>query len=153
KQIEVLLRMTQLLADQAKKPAPAAPAIEELQEKVATQEARSEQAARRDQELAHAHDELLERLDAESRNGPALPPTLREKFLPTRTNESPLSIYGNVAQDFRSFSGQNSTFRDNSLMLRPYLLLNEKWLMSAAVALQLNSTRLFRAQAEWFVTD
>ena len=32
----------------------------------------------------------------------SLPATLRETFLPTRTNESPLAIYGSVAQEFRA---------------------------------------------------
>ena len=153
KQIDVLLRMTQLLADQANKTAPGGQAIEELQEKVATQETRAEQAARRDKELSQAQDNLVERLDAVTRSGPELPATLREHFLPTRTNQSPLAIYGNVSEEFRDFSGQNSTFRDNSLMLRPYLLLNEDWLMSANVALQVNQVRLFRAQIERYVND
>src|SRR5262249_42003441 len=36
---------------------------------------------------------------------------------------------------------------------RPYLLLNEKFLMSANVALQQGTVQLWRAQAEWFMTD
>ena len=45
--------MTQLLADQAKKPPDSGPELEQLQEQVATQGAReSSRAAQRDQELA-----------------------------------------------------------------------------------------------------
>ena len=45
-------KMTQLLADQVKKQPAPAPAVEKLQEQAATQEARIQQGARRDQELA-----------------------------------------------------------------------------------------------------
>ena len=64
KQIDVLLKMTQLLAEQVKKPPAAAATVEKLQEQAATQEARGQQAARRDQELARSRDDLLEQIDA-----------------------------------------------------------------------------------------
>jgi hypothetical protein len=153
KQIDVLLRMTQLLADQVKKPPAAGAPLEKLQEQAATQEARTQQAARRSQELARARDDLLERLDAQSRTTSWLPATARELFLPTRTNESPLTIYGSVAQAFDAFSGLNSTFRAQTVELRPYLLLNERFLMSANVALQQGTVQLWRAQMEWFIND
>src|SRR5262249_14065325 len=35
----------------------------------------------------------------------------------------------------------------------PYLLLNEKFLMSGNVALMNGTLQLFRAQAEWFIND
>ncbi len=58
-----------------------------------------------------------------------------------------------MAQEFNSFSGLNNTFRAQTLELRPYLLLNEKFLMSANVALQEGTVQLWRAQTEWFMTD
>jgi hypothetical protein len=153
KQIEVLLKMTQLLAEQVKKPQAAAPAVEKLEEQAASQEAKLQQGARRDRELAQAHDNLVERLDATVRDGPALPATARELFSPTRNNESPLAIYGTVAQAFVATSQQPSSFRDQTLELRPYLLLNEHFMMSANVALQTGNVQLYRAQAEWFIND
>ena len=153
KQIDVLLRMAQLLAEQAKKPPASTAVVEQLQEQAASQEASNQRAARRDQELAQAHDELVERVDAAARTTPALPATLRELYLPTRTNESPLSIYGSVASAFDAFSKQNSSFRSETLQLRPYLLLKENWLMSADVSLQVNSIQLFRAQMDWYLND
>jgi hypothetical protein len=152
KQIEALLKMTQLLADQVKKQAPAGTAVENLETRVATQEARGQQAAQRDRELARAYDDLVERQDADRQN-PQLPATLRELFLPTRNNESALAIYGSVAQDFRIFSQAPSSFMSNTLMLRPYMLLNEQWLMSANVALQQGTVQLYRAQLERFIND
>src|SRR5262245_15185831 len=153
KQIDVLLRMTQLLADQVRKQPATAAEVATLQEQVATQGARAQQAARRDQELARTRDDILERLDASMRNDPPLPATLRELFAPYRNNESPLTIYGSVAEAFQAFSQQNTTFRDQTLELRPYLLLNEKFLMSASVALQQGTVQFWRAQMEYFIND
>lgn len=152
-QIETLLKMTQLLADQVKKQSASTEAIDDLEERVATQESRELQGAIRDRELAGAHDQLVESFDAQVRNGPVLPPTLREKFLQTRTNQSPLAIYGTVAQAYQDFSGLPSTFRDQTVMLRPYLLMNEKWLMSANIALQDGNVQIWRAQIERFIND
>jgi len=153
KQIDVLLRMTQLLANQVKKQPAAGEAVETLQEQVATVEARTQQGAQRDQELALAHDLLMEKLDAESRAGPMLPATLRELFLPSRNNESPLAIYGQLSQNFEAFSQRNSTFVPPTLQLHPYLLLNEKWMMSANLILLSDSLVMCRMQAEWFIND
>jgi hypothetical protein len=152
KQIDVLLRMTRLLADQVKQQ-PAAEDVEKLQEQSAAQEAHNQQSAQRDLEIAQAHDRLVEQIDADFRSERSLPATLREIFSPFRNNESPLTIYGSVAQAFDAFSQQNSTFRDQTLDLRPYLLLNERWLMSANVALQQGTVQFWRAQAEWFLHD
>jgi hypothetical protein len=152
KQIDVLLRMTQLLTDQVRKQ-PSKAAVEKLQEQVATQEAHIQQGAQRDLEQARVQDQIAEQLTMEFQNNPPLPPTLREIFSPTRNNESPLAIYGTVAEEFNAFSQQNSTFRVQTLELRPYLFLNEKWLMSGNVALQQGTVQLWRAQAEWFIND
>src|SRR5207302_1050084 len=75
KQIEVQQKMIQLLAEQLKKQ-PAGAAMEKLQTQVITLEARSKQAAQRDQELAGAVDKVVEHQDAVERYGPALPAPL-----------------------------------------------------------------------------
>jgi hypothetical protein len=153
KQIDVLLKMTQLLAERLKTPPASGAVVDKLQEQVATQEASILRGAQRDKELAQAHDQIVEQLDAQIQAGPSLPATLRELFSPTRNNESPLSIYGSTAVSLYAFNHQNSSFRDQTLELRPYLLLNERWLMSANAALQVNGVQLWRAQAEWFIND
>jgi hypothetical protein len=153
KQIDVLLRMTNLLADQLKKQAPVVGDVEKLEEQVATQAAQLQQGAQRDLEQAEAHDQLVEQIDALTRSDSWLPGNLKELFSPYRNNQSPLTIYGTVAEEFNAFSKLPSTFRDQSLGLRPYLLLNERWLMSANVALQQGTVQFWRAQAEWFVND
>src|SRR5262245_54820421 len=93
KQIETLEKMVRELADQLKKQ-PAGPAVEKLQLQATALESRARQAAQRDVELANAIDQLVEQRDIDQRYGPQLPAQLKELFLPSGTNESPLSIYG-----------------------------------------------------------
>jgi hypothetical protein len=109
KEVETLEKMVRLLADQLKKEPPAGAAFEKLQTQTTTLEARSLQAARRDQELAGAVDDLREQADARERYGPTLPAPLKELFLPTLTNESPLSIYGALAFGYSKILGNAAT--------------------------------------------
>ena len=67
----------------------------------------AQQAARRDRELAGATDNLREKLDSEIRNGPRLPAPLKELFLSSYTNETPLSIYGQMLFNYNKQNGQN----------------------------------------------
>ena len=97
--------MIELLVDQAKKQ----PATGQLQSQVATLEGRSEQAARRDVELAEAIDTVNDHVDATERNGPLLPARLKEMFLPSGTNESPLSIYGTLSVGYSKILGDTAT--------------------------------------------
>jgi hypothetical protein len=94
KQVETLEKMTKLLADELKKPTG-----------TATLEARAVQAAQRDQELANAINELREHQDAQERYGLQLPAQLKELFLPSGNNETPLSIYGTLAFGFGRIIG------------------------------------------------
>ena len=123
KQIEILQQTAQLLAEQLKKQA-AAPvsgqAIDKLQAKTELLESRASQAARRDQELAKATDNLRESLDAQVRYGPRLPAPLKELFLPSYTNETPVSIYrpdaGGIQQAERT---ERKLHHDGGLSLLP----------------------------------
>jgi hypothetical protein len=109
KQIEVQQKMIVLLMENMKKQAGATPAaVEKLQTQVITLEARSRQAAERDVELAHAVDAVVEHQDALERYGPNLPSPLRELFLPSNTNETPLSIYGALAFGFARTIGNSN---------------------------------------------
>ncbi len=108
KQIEVQQKMIVLLMENMKKQ-PAGPALEKLEDQVVTLEARAKQAAQRDQELAQALDKVVEHQDAWERYGPSLPTTLKELFLPSQTNETPLSIYGSLAFGFSRILGDSGT--------------------------------------------
>src|SRR5437588_4625673 len=109
KQVETLEKMVRLLADQLKKQPAAGPGMDQLQIQAARLEARSVQAARRDQELASSIDDLREHIDAEQRYGPRLPAALKELFLLSGTNETPLSIYGAQSFGYSKIIGDSTT--------------------------------------------
>jgi hypothetical protein len=155
KQVEVLENMVKLLADQLKKqPAAAAPG-EAIQTQVATLEARTQQAARRDDEIAHALDDLTEHLDALERYGPALPAPLKELFLPSGTNETPLSIYGALAFGYSKIDHQPGGFYfgeftpDFLLKLNDWIFLEAELSVGSSGAVSAGSF----AQADFFIND
>jgi hypothetical protein len=102
--------------------------VEKLQEDVARLEARSKQAAQRDQEVASAIDNIAEHTDAQERNGPWLPATLKELFLPSQTNETPLSIYTNFAFGYNQPESQPGGFFFGEFAPHLRLLLND-WIL------------------------
>jgi hypothetical protein len=104
KQVETLEKQIKLLNEQIKKPSPD---VEKLQLQAATLEARSLQAARRDQELASSVDDLREHVDSEERYGPRLPWQVKEMFLPGGNNETPLSIYGALSFGYSKIIGDS----------------------------------------------
>jgi hypothetical protein len=107
RQIETQQKMIELLVEQMKKQAAAPP--EKLQSVTTALEARSLRAAQRDQELASAVDDLREHADAQQRYGPWLPAPLKELFLPSGTNETPLSIYGALSVGYSKILGDSTT--------------------------------------------
>jgi hypothetical protein len=102
KQIEDQQKMIELLLEHVKKQPLAGSNVEKLQTQVATLEARSQQTAQRNQDLSQAIDNLSEHLDSVERNGPRLPATLKELFLPSQQNETPVSIYTNLVAGYNS---------------------------------------------------
>ena len=109
KQVETQQKMIELLAGQVKKEPSSSASFEKLQTQSAILEGRSQRAAQRDQELANAVDDLRESLDAQERLGPNLPDNLKKLFLPSNTNETPLSIYGALAFGYSRFLGNPYT--------------------------------------------
>ena len=103
-QIDVLNKMVKLLAKQVGQQGPA---VDKLQTDVATLESRSKQAAQRDKDLQNGLDNIIEHQDALERFGPQLPPGLRELFVPSGTNETPLSIYGALAFGYSHILGDS----------------------------------------------
>jgi hypothetical protein len=151
KQIEVQQKMINLLLEQMKK-APAG-ALEALQTKVATLESRSEQAARRDQALGQAVDNLNEHIDSEERNGPYFPAALKEMFLASRTNETPVSIYGTFVENYRQPNGQNGVFSTPDFAPFFFVQLNEQFLLTASVDITNAGVGVGEAQIDWLVSD
>ncbi len=152
KQLDILEKMVRLLAEQMKKQGPIAD-VDKLQTQIALLEARVQQAARRDQQVASGLDDLNEHVDAEQRPGPRLPPTLRELFLPSRTNESPLSIYGTFSADYQRFQEQNSNFASPVFSPHLYLLLNEQFLLEVNPEFRGTQVELESVQMDWFLHD
>lgn len=167
KQIETLEKQIKLLAEEIKKQ-PAGPAVDKLQDQTATLDARSIQAAHRDQELASSLDDLREHVDSEERTGPQLPATLKELFLPSETNETPLSIYGALAFGYSKIVGDPNTAANGAG--RPstpggfyfgeftpdfFLKLNDWILLEAELSVGPNGTVSAGAfaQADFFIND
>jgi hypothetical protein len=151
KQIEVQQKMIELLRKQMAKQGSAA--VEDLLLKVTTLESRSKQAAQRDQEVAQAIDILTEHVDAEERNGPRLPATLKEFFLPSQPNETPLSIYGSFVENFTQFNARPGVFSTPDFA--PYFLLqlNNSVLLAASIDINNSGVSVGEAQINWFATD
>ncbi|HEV3255324.1 MAG TPA: hypothetical protein VG013_00460 [Gemmataceae bacterium] len=168
KQIQTQQKMIDLLVQQLKKQPATAAAVAKLQTQAATLEARTQQAARRDDEVAHAIDDVREEGDAERRYGPELPAPLKELFLPSGTNETPLSIYGTLAFGYSKIIGDSTTAANG--LGRPstpagfyfgeftpdfLLKLNDWILLEAEIGIGSNgsvSAGSF-AQADFFVND
>jgi hypothetical protein len=151
KQIQVQQKMIELLREQMKKQGAAA--VEDLQLKVATLESRSLQAAQRDRDVAQAIDNLTEHMDAEERNGPRLPATLKELFLPSRTNETPLSIYGQFLENFTQFNAKPGVFATPDFSPFFFLQLNDQFLLAANIDINNSGVSVAEAQVNWFATD
>jgi hypothetical protein len=155
KQIETQQKMIELLIDHIKKQSLAGSPVEKLQTQIATLEARSQAAARRDQDLAQAVDNITEHLDAEERNGPRLPATLKELFLPSRTNETPLSIYGTLVGGYHLFPhehGEGQFFFD---AIEPIILLqlNDHILLESELEFGTDGVHVGYAQMDYIVND
>jgi hypothetical protein len=156
KMIDNLNNTVKLLKEQLEKGRGAGPPAEEmetLQTNVATLEARSKQAAQRDQDVAQAIDNLNEHMDAEERNGPRLPANLKELFLPSRTNETPLSIYGQFLENFTQLNGKPPVF--SSPDFAPYFLLqlNDQFLLEANIDINNGGVSVAEAQVDWIAAD
>jgi hypothetical protein len=152
-QIEVLERTTRVMVEQLKQQAPASGAVEDLNSKATVLDARSKQAAQRDVELAGATDELREQLDTIKRNGAPLPYTARELFLPSQTNETPLSIYGYMVGGYSKFNGQTGIWQSPSYNPWFLLQLNNKFLLDVNLGLTTSGVTLNQGQVDWFVNN
>jgi hypothetical protein len=153
KQIEVQQKMIDLLLEHAKKQPIPGSVTEKLQGQVATLEARSKQAAVRDQELAEGINNVVEHADAQERAGPRLPSTLKELFLPSETNESPLSIYGQLVFGYHQFNGTAGQFESPDFS--PYFLLklNDQFFLEANIDITRAGVDVPEAQIDWLVND
>ena len=101
KEIGLLEQQSTLVAEQLEQQVPA---IEASNPRVPHWNRRGKQAALRDLELATHDDDIIEQLDADRRNGPQLPATLKGMFAPTPTNVSPVTIVSTLATRYDLFT-------------------------------------------------
>jgi hypothetical protein len=149
KQIDVLNRMVRLLASELEKQG-----VGKLQGQVATLEARSKQAAQRDQELANALDNLTEQTDALRRTGLQLPAPLKELFDPMYNNETPLSIYGALVERYHQFHPDRWGVFESPTFSTFYLLtLNQRIFIEANVDLAATGVGVPWAQIDFLIND
>ena len=93
--------------------------------------------------------------DALERYGPVLPAPLKELFLPSGTNETPLSIYGALAVGYSKIDHTPGAFYFGEFTPDFLLKLNDWILLEAELSVGSNgsvSVGSF-AQADFFVTD
>lgn len=155
KQIETQRKMLDLLMEQMKKQPTAGAPADKVQLQVATLEARSRQAAQRDQDTAHAIDNVTEHADAQERNSPQLPATLKELFLPSQTNESPLSIYGTFVGGYELFPHQRGEGQFFFDAIEPIFLLqlNDHILLESELEFGAGGVGVGYAQMDYIVND
>jgi hypothetical protein len=152
KEIDTLEKILKLLAEQVKQPV-SGPTVEKLQTQTATLQARSVQAAHRDQELANAVDDVREHIDAEERNGPRFPATLKELFFPSPTNESPLSIHGVITASYTKFQGQPGDFTIDEFSPFFLLKLNDRFYLECELGFSESGVELSQAQIDFIAND
>ena len=152
KQIEVLQKMMGVMEQQVKR-LPPVTGTDALQAQIDTLQSRGQQTARRDQEIAAAVNDLREQADADRRYGPQLPAPLKELFLPSQTNETPLSIYGQFLEGYHQFDGQPGRFESPDFS--PYFLmqLNDQFLLAASIDINNAGVSVGEAQVNWILSD
>jgi len=154
KQIETQQKMIELLMQRLKQPGATGGSTQKLELQVETLEARSVQAAQRDDELAHAVDTLTEHQDAEQRYGPTIPEQLHELFLPSGNNETPLTIAGAMAVGFSKIQGIPGGFYYGEFSPDFFVKLNDWILLEAEAALGSESSPSATfLQADFLVND
>jgi hypothetical protein len=154
KQLQTQEKMIELLVQQQKKQA-GGPVVDKLQAQTATLEGRSEQAARRDQELAQAIDTITEHQDAVERYGPSLPAQVKELFLPSGNNETPLTIAGALAFGYTHINGTPGGFYFGEFTPDFLVKLNDWILLEAEIGIGSNGSVAAGsfAQADFFIND
>jgi hypothetical protein len=82
-----------------------------------------------------------------------LPAPLKELFLPSQTNETPLSIYGQFLDGYHEFNGQKG--RVESPDFSPYFLLqlNDQFLLAASIDINNAGVGVGEAQMNWILSD
>ena len=152
RQMRLLEEQMGLVADEVEKQAPR---IEKLQTQAATLDSRSKQSAQRDQQLADAVEGLRIGQDNQQRNPPWLPAPLKEWFLPSGTNVTPISIWNTVATRYDLIPTQRGAGQLSFEEYTPFFLvqLNKRMLLSAEVSFTPSGVSLGQGQLDIFINN
>ena len=141
KQIETQQKMIQLLRDQ-------------MQNLPGGSDAQGVRSAQRDFELSHAIDNIAEHQDSMERYGPNLPSQVKELFLPSGNNETPLTIAGALAVGYSAFQSHAGGFYFGEFSPDFFVKLNDWILLEAEIGIgsggSVSNTFL---QADFIATD
>jgi hypothetical protein len=151
-EIDLLEKQSRLVADQLEKQAPV---VENLQTQAATLASRAKQAAVRDKALADAHDALVDAVDNQRRNPPWLPAPLKELFLPSGTNVTPISIFNTISTRYDLFRNHKGAGAFQFEEYTPFFLvqLNKRMLLSAETSFNQGGVSLGQAQLDIFLNN
>ncbi len=108
--------------------------------------------AERDQEIQFQFDRLTEGLDFAIHN-PQLPSTLRETFLPTRFDQTPLVIYNTLQTGYTDFRDADGAVANSAWLPHFYLLLRERFQIQVNPLITKTSLQILSAQIDFFVND
>jgi hypothetical protein len=152
KQIDLLERQAQLVADELSQQGPA---IEKFQGQAATLESRAKQAAQRDRELGDGHDGLLDSIDSQQRNFPWLPAPLKEWFLPSGTNVTPLTVYATASTRYDLYTKARGAGQLSFEEFTPFFLiqLNKRFLLSGELIFTTSGVSLGQGQLDIFINN
>jgi hypothetical protein len=152
KQLRLLEEQSQLVADELEKQAPA---IAKLETQTATLESRAKQAASRDRELANAQDTLQDTVDNQWRNPLRLPAPLKELFLPSGTNSTPVSIFSTLSTHYSVFENRKGAGTFEFDEFTPFFLyqLNKWMFLSAETSFNQGGVSLGQAQLDLFLNN
>jgi hypothetical protein len=131
------------------------PAIEKLQSQTDTLDSRSTQAAQRDRQLADAWDSLRDSIDSQQGNFSRLPAPLRELFVPSGTNVTPISIWNTFATQWNIFPNQRGAGQFQFEQYSPFFFvqLNKRMLLSAQATFNPGFVALSQAQLDIFLNN
>ncbi|MCA9193479.1 MAG: hypothetical protein KDB03_17020 [Planctomycetales bacterium] len=151
-QLDALKRLSEASAEQLTTPL-AGNAIDGSQEDIERLKAAGLQAAQRDQEIEYQLDRLIEEVDSLDRNGSQLPATLREVFLPSRYDQSPIVMYNTLQAGFTDIGEENSNFGAPTWLPHFYMTFQEKYQLQINPQINAESFELLSGQMDWFATD
>ena len=148
-QTELLKGFTDRMSLEVESQAKTVPGLELLEEL----RVGARQGAARDQQIQFEIDRLTEEMDVVRHDQARLPATLRESFLPTRFDQSPLVIYNTLQTGYADFQDADGRFVSSAWLPHFYLLLREKFQIQVNPLITRDRLQILSAQIDFFLAD